>query len=328
MNQPTVTNSAPEPVQAIPSLYAVLVKMRLSLLVVMTSGVGFIMASGDSIAWIGLLWTVVGTLLCACSANGLNQVIENRRDALMERTRNRPVPSGAMSAQHGWIFTMVLGYGGLCMLALLVNLPAAGLALITMLTYVVLYTPLKARTTLNTLIGAVVGAIPPMIGWVAASGTITTGAWILAAILFVWQLPHFLSLAWMYREDYARGGFKMLPGIKGGEHTTCEVVVLTTLLLIPLGLTATMVGITGVFYAFCSIALGIMFTLPAIKFFRERNRDTARRVFLTSILYLPVLMLAMVVDRGQAFTTGQTAVLTLQEVDAVSTPAPNPEDGS
>ena len=329
MNRPIATNSAPVAIQAWPSLYAVLVKMRLSLLVVMTSAVGYVMASSGPMNWLMLLWTVLGTLLCACSANGLNQVIEKRRDAMMARTKDRPLPSGAMSPQHGWIVTMILGYGGLCMLALLVNLPAAGLALVTMLTYVLLYTPMKVHTTLNTLIGAVVGAIPPMIGWVAASGTITTGAWILAAILFVWQLPHFLSLAWLYREDYAHAGFKMLPGIPGGEHTTCEVVLLTTLLLIPLGLTATMVGIAGVIYAFCSIALGIAFTLPAIRFFKERTRATARRVFLTSLLYLPLLMGVMIADRGDGPPAGRTAILTLQEADKVDTTAPAPRpDGS
>ncbi|MDG2199627.1 MAG: heme o synthase [Phycisphaerales bacterium] len=329
MNRPIATNSAPVAIQALPSLYAVLVKMRLSLLVVMTSAVGYVMASTGPMNWLTLLWTVLGTLLCACSANGLNQVIENRRDAMMARTKDRPLPSGAMSPQHGWIVTMILGYGGLCMLALLVNLPAAGLALVTMLTYVLLYTPMKVHTTLNTLIGAIVGAIPPMIGWVAASGTLTTGAWILAAILFVWQLPHFLSLAWLYREDYAHAGFKMLPGIPGGEHTTCEVVLLTTLLLIPLGLTATMVGIAGVIYAFCSIALGIAFTLPAIRFFKERTRATARRVFLTSLLYLPLLMGIMIADRGDGPPAGRTAILTLQEVDEVNTTAPAPgPDGS
>ena len=329
MNRPIATNSAPVAIQALPSLYAVLVKMRLSLLVVMTTAVGYVMASTGPMNWLTLLWTVLGTLLCACSANGLNQVIENRRDAMMARTKDRPLPSGAMSPQHGWIVTMILGYGGLCMLALLVNLPAAGLALVTMLTYVLLYTPMKVHTTLNTLIGAIVGAIPPMIGWVAASGTLTTGAWILAAILFVWQLPHFLSLAWLYREDYAHAGFKMLPGIPGGEHTTCEVVLLTTLLLIPLGLTATMVGIAGVIYAFCSIALGIAFTLPAIRFFKERTRATARRVFLTSLLYLPLLMGIMIADRGDGPPAGRTAILTLQEVDEVNTTAPAPgPDGS
>ena len=329
MNRPIATNSAPVAIQAWPSLYAVLVKMRLSLLVVMTSAVGYVMASSGPMNWLMLLWTVLGTLLCACSANGLNQVIEKRRDAMMARTKDRPLPSGAMSPQHGWIVTMILGYGGLCMLALLVNLPAAGLALVTMLTYVLLYTPMKVHTTLNTLIGAVVGAIPPMIGWVAASGTITTGAWILAAILFVWQLPHFLSLAWLYREDYAHAGFKMLPGIPGGEHTTCEVVLLTTLLLIPLGLTATMVGIAGVIYAFCSIALGIAFTLPAIRFFKERTRATARRVFLTSLLYLPLLMGVMIADRGDGPPAGRTAILTLQEADEINTTAPAPRpDGS
>lgn len=322
----SLSTSSSTSAQTLPSLYAVLVKARLSLLVVMTTGVGFIMAAPVALDWIALLWTVLGTFLCACSANGLNQVIEHRRDALMDRTRERPVPAGSISPQHGWIFCMITGYAGLSMLALLVNLPAAGLALVTMLIYVLLYTPMKAHTTLNTLVGAVVGAIPPLIGWVAASGMITTGAMILAAILFVWQLPHFLSLAWMYRDDYNRAGFKMLPGVPGGEHITCEVVLLTTLLLIPLGLTATMVGTAGVVYGICSLLLGLAFLVPAVKFFRTRDRASARSVFFASLLYLPLLMSVMIADRGDEMIPGRTAVLVLQEMDAVPVSAPRPND--
>lgn len=318
----SLSTSSSDSAQTLPAHYAVLVKARLSLLVVMTSGVGFVMASPAPLNWLALLWTVVGTFLCACSANGLNQVIEHRRDALMDRTRQRPVPTGSISPQHGWIFCMVTGYAGLSMLALLVNLPAAGLALATMLIYVLLYTPMKAHTTLNTLVGAVVGAIPPMIGWVAASGMITTGGLILAAILFVWQLPHFLSLAWMYRDDYNRAGFKMLPGVPGGEHITCEVVLLTTLLLIPLGLTATMIGTAGAVYGICSLLLGLGFLVPAVKFFRRRDRASARSVFFASLLYLPLLMSVMIADRGDELIPGRTAVLVLQEMDAVPASVP------
>lgn len=306
------STSAP---QALPALYATLTKVRLSMLVVMTTAVGFLMASTNSIDWMRFLWTVIGTMACACAANGINQVVETRRDARMERTRNRPVPSGAMSRQHGWIVSIVLGYGGLCMLAVLVNLPAAGLAFLTMLIYVLLYTPMKLHTTLNTLVGAIVGAIPPIIGWVAVTGTISTGAWILAAILFVWQLPHFLSLAWLYREDYERGGFKMLPGIAGGEHTTCEVVLLTTLLLIPLGLTATMIGIAGVVYAIFSIIMGAGFTIAAIAFFRQRTRETARRVFLASLLYLPLLLGVLIADRREPTPAARSAIMTLEPTE-------------
>ena len=321
----SLSTSTSTSAQSLTSHYTVLVKARLSLLVVMTSGVGYVMAAPGGLDWLVLLWTVVGTFLCACSANGLNQVIEHRRDALMDRTKERPVPTGSISPQHGWVFCMITGYAGLSMLSLLVNLPAAGLALATMLIYVLLYTPMKVHTTLNTLVGAVVGGIPPLIGWVAASGTITTGALILAAILFVWQLPHFLALAWMYRDDYNRAGFKMLPGVPGGEHLTCEVVLLTTLLLIPLGLSATMVGIAGVVYGICSLLLGIGFLLPAVQFFRVRDRTSARRVFFASLLYLPLMMCVMIADRGEEVPSRST-VLVLQEMDAVPTSAPRPDD--
>ena len=329
MAEPIATPSTDATTQTLPSIYATLTKIRLSMLVVVTTGVGFITASVGPLDWVQLFWTLAGTMACACSASGLNQVVEARRDALMERTRNRPMPTGAISPQHGWIFSMLLGHAGLCLLVAFVPLPAAGLALLTMLIYVLLYTPMKLRTSLNTLVGSVVGAIPPMIGWVAAGGSFSMGAWILAALLFVWQLPPFLSLAWLYREDYARAGFKMLPGIRGGERITCEVVLLTTLLLVPLSLTATMVGMAGILYAVVSLVLGIGFLFMAFAFFRRPTRTSARRVFLASLMYLPILLGALVIDHRTP--PPGSGILTLQPVPdtaAVKTPETRKPDGS
>ncbi|MBM43397.1 MAG: protoheme IX farnesyltransferase [Phycisphaerae bacterium] len=329
MAEPIATPSTDATTQTLPSIYATLTKIRLSMLVVVTTGVGFITASAGPLAWGQLFWTLLGTLACACSASGLNQVVEARRDAMMDRTRNRPMPTGAITPQHGWIFSMLLGYAGLCLLVAFVPLPAAGLALLTMVIYVLLYTPMKSHTTLNTLVGSVVGAIPPMIGWVAAGGSLTMGAWILAALLFVWQLPHFLSLAWLYREEYAGAGFKMLPGIRGGERITCEVVLLSTLLLVPLGLTATMVGLAGIGYAIVSLLLGIGFLLMAFSFFRRPTRTSARRVFLASLLYLPILLAALVIDHRSP--PPASGILTLEPVPDTTavTPARSGEaDGS
>ena len=329
MAEPIATPSTDATTQSLASIYATLTKIRLSMLVVVTTGVGFILASVGPLDWGQLLLTLVGTMACACSASGLNQVVESRRDALMDRTRSRPMPSGALSPQHGWIFSMLLGYAGLCLLVAFVPLAAAGLALLTMLIYVLLYTPMKVHTSLNTLVGSLVGAIPPMIGWAAAGGSFSIGAWILAALLFVWQLPHFLSLGWLYREDYARAGFKMLPGIRGGERITCEVVLLTTLLLVPLGLTATMVGIAGIFYAIVSLLLGIGFFVMAFSFFRQPTQNSARRVFLASLLYLPILLGALVIDHRSP--PPGSGVLTLQPVadtPAVNTPETRKPDGS
>lgn len=316
MTETIATSTTPATLQELPATYGALTKVRLSMLVVVTTAVGFIMASIGPLDWWVLFWTVVGTMACACAANGLNQVVEVRRDKMMERTKNRPMPAGAISRQHGWIFAMVLGYLGLCLLVYFVNLAAAGLALLTMVIYVLLYTPMKLRTSLNTLVGAVVGAIPPLIGWTAAGGSLTTGAWVLAALLFVWQLPHFLSLAWLYREDYERAGFKMLPGATGGEHITCEVVLLTTMLLVPLGATSTMIGMTGVTYAIIVIMMGIGWSMLAYAFFHRRTRATARRVFLASLLYLPILLGVMVADRLE-LAPERSSVLVLQPADAV-----------
>ena len=320
MNDSAATPSTSATLQELPATYTALTKVRLSSLVVVTTGVGFIMASPGPLQWSVLFWTIVGTMACACSANGLNQVVEIHRDSMMERTKNRPMPAGVISRQHGWIFSMLLGYAGLCVLVYFVNLAAAGLSLLTMLIYVLLYTPMKLRTTLNTLVGAIVGGIPPLIGWAATGSPLTIGAWILAALLFLWQLPHFLALAWMYRDDYQRAGFKMLPGVSGGEHITCEVVLLTTMLLVPLSITSTMVGLTGIAYAIIAMILGIGWTVLAFRFFRIRDRQAARRVFFASLLYLPLLLGVMIIDRQDM--PGYQGVLTLQPTDALTPSGP------
>ncbi|MCH2135908.1 MAG: heme o synthase [Phycisphaerales bacterium] len=283
---------------ALPGLYADLVKFRLSLLVVATAAVGVFMAAWTSIDWAIAGWTVLGTMLCAASANAFNQVIEYRRDKLMERTMGRPVPSGRMSPWHGWLVAALLGYAGAAVLAILVNELACALAVLTLLLYVLCYTPLKSRSTLNTLVGAVVGAIPPLIGWAAVRNSLSSEAWMLAALLFMWQLPHFLALAWILRDQYAGAGFRMLPISPGGEHATCEATLMSTLLLIPLSLLATLMGMAGWIYAVVALVLGCWWTWRAFVFFKVRDRATARRVFLASLLYLPLILTAMVLDRN------------------------------
>ena len=305
IDSPTITETR---VTDLPRLYATLTKARLSTLVVITTGVGFVMASGDQIDWIKLLWTVIGTMACALSANALNQVFETHRDKLMERTRGRPTPSGALSTRHAFVFAVLIGYAGLLLLALLVNLAAAGLALLTILLYLLGYTPLKPVSTLNTIVGAIVGGIPPLIGWVAVQNELSIPAFVLGGLLFVWQLPHFLSLAWLYRDQYAGAGFRMLPVVKGGDHLTAEVTLLTTLLLIPLGLAATMSGMSGIIYAIVSLLLGLAFSWYSLRFFMRRDRPTARSTFLFSLLYLPVLLAAMVADRSIVSQEGPISV--------------------
>jgi protoheme IX farnesyltransferase len=280
--------------------YLQLTKARLSALVLVTTAVGFALASVHAVDWARLLWTILGTALCAGCASALNQIWEIARDARMLRTRNRPLPAGLMSPMHAFIAAMLMGYFGLTMLALGANLFASGLALLTILLYALVYTPLKARSTLNTIVGAVCGAIPPMIGWVAASGRLELGAWILGAILFVWQIPHFFALAWLYREDYKRGGFIMLPVLDGDGRITTQVVVLTSLLLIPLGLLATLLHVTGIFAAAASLLLGLSMLLLSVRLHLERTNANARLLFIASIAYLPLLLAMMVIDRGPA----------------------------
>ncbi len=281
----------------LPRLYTTLTKARLSTLVVVTTFVGFLMASGTDIDWWMLLFTVSGTMACSLSANALNQVFETRRDGLMDRTRNRPTPSGALSTRHAFVFAVILGYGGLVILGLLVNLYAAGLAILTMLLYLLAYTPLKPVSTLNTIVGAIVGGIPPMIGWVAVRDMLEVQAWILGGILFVWQLPHFLALAWIYRDQYAGAGFRMLPGTPGGDTITGETVLLTTILLIPLGLAVTLSGMAGTIYASVSVLAGLGFIWKSFQFFRSPSLATARGTFFYSLLYLPIILTAMALNR-------------------------------
>jgi protoheme IX farnesyltransferase len=286
------------PRRGLPGLYAELTKARLSALVLLTTAAGYLLAELGAIDWLRFLWTIAGTACCAGCANALNQLLEARRDALMNRTRHRPLPSGRITPAHALIVALTLGYAGVAALGLLVNLSAAGLALFTIVVYVAAYTPLKPRTTLNTLVGAVCGAVPPMIGWVAARGTLDPGAWILAAILFVWQIPHFLALAWLYREDYERGGYAMLPVIDRAGRVTGQVTLVTALILLPLGLLAAVGGVAGWAYAAGSLVPGAIMALLAARMLLDRSDASARRVFLASIAYLPLLLLLMVFDRG------------------------------
>lgn len=284
--------------RGIVGMYVELTKARLSALVLVTTAVGFALASVGPINWLTMLWTMIGTALCAGCASALNQLWEIRLDARMARTQHRPLPSGSMSAMHAFIAAMLMGYGGLCMLALGANLFASGLALLTIVMYVLAYTPMKTRSTLNTIVGAICGAIPPMIGWVAAAGHLDFGAWVLGAILFVWQIPHFFALAWLYRNDYERGGFAMLPVLDRDGRITTQVIVITSLMLIPLGLLATLLNVAGIAAAIGSLTLGLWLLALSVRLHRTRSDAHARAVFLASITYLPVLLALFVIDRG------------------------------
>ncbi len=276
--------------------YLELGKARLSALVLFTTAVGFVLASGAAVAWLRLGVTLVGTGLAALGANALNQWLEAQPDAVMNRTRGRPLPTRRMTSRAALRFGATAGLAGPVLLAVLANPLAGVLALAALAIYVWLYTPLKTRTPVNTLVGAVVGALPPLIGWTAACGRIELGAWLLAGILFLWQIPHFLALAWLYRDDYARGGFWMLPRVDAtGGLTGCAAVVYA-LVLLQTTLVPTLTGLTGWLYAGGAAVLGVGLLLAAVRLERQRTDAAARRLFLASVVYLPVLLGLMLLD--------------------------------
>lgn len=279
-------------------VYAELAKARLSALVVATAAVGYVVAAGDEMRWGVLLITVIGTLLSAFSANAWNQLIEVERDARMQRTRNRPLPSKRIQRGEAIWFAIVTGCAGPAVLWVGANWLAALLALFCEALYVLAYTPLKPRSPLNTLVGAVVGGIPPMIGWAAATGSLGLGAWLLGAILFAWQIPHFLALAWLYREDYERGGFRMLPILDPAGSVTSQACVVYSAMLVPLAVMLTVQGLSGWMFATIGAVLGAAMTLAAVALAVARTNANARRLFFFSLVYLPLLMAVLVLDRG------------------------------
>jgi protoheme IX farnesyltransferase len=274
-----------------------LVKARLTLLVVLTTAVGFYVGWRGAMEFWLLLHTLLGTAFVACGAAALNQLWEREHDALMRRTAERPLPSGRLQPETVLVLGGVISAGGLVYLAFAVNVLTALLAAATLVSYLFIYTPLKRVTWLNTAIGAVPGALPPLMGWTAARGEITSEGWGLFAILFFWQIPHFLAIAWLYREDYERAGFVMLPSVDPEGFRTGRQAVSHTLGLLMVSLTPFLFRLTGLVYLAGALLLGVLFVLCAVQFSRQLNRRAARQLFLASILYLPLLLGLMVIDK-------------------------------
>ncbi len=272
-------------------------KARLSGMVVITTLVGYLLAV-PQLDWPQLIATVLGTTLTAFGANALNQYRERGIDARMERTRERPLPAGRLGADVALVYGVAVSLVGTFVLLAWSGVLPAALAAGTILLYVLVYTPLKRVSTLNTLVGAVCGAIPPLIGWAAATGGLATGGWLLFALLFVWQMPHFLALAWMYREDYARGGLRMLPVVDPDGRITFPVTVVFAALHLPLGLLVTLTGVAGPWFALGSLLLGMWWLFLGLRLYRSHSDRDARRVFLASLAYLPLVLAMMVADRG------------------------------
>ena len=285
-------------------MYLEMSKARLSAMVVFSTIAGYLLSARGGGHLDQLLWTALGTTLAAFGASIFNQILETELDAKMERTRNRPLPSGQMSEVRAQVYAWASSIAGVILLATLVNLLTAALALGVILAYTLVYTPMKTRTSANTLVGAVVGAVPPVIGWTAFSGRIEIGALILFGILFTWQIPHFLALAWMYREDYALGGFKMLPNVDGIGRFTARTALIYALALQPLTLMIYAEGLSGMTFLVVAQILGFTFALATLPFYRDRSRQSARRLFLVSIIYLPLLLVSMVVDMDERTSGG------------------------
>lgn len=281
--------------------YISLTKPRITWLILMSTGVGYFFGlHGLTLAqihWWALLHTIVGTGLIASGTAALNQWSEREADAKMRRTSDRPLPAGRLNATRALAFGITLAVVGFGELAWFVNMLSAVLGGATLVSYLFVYTPLKQRSWLSTTVGAFPGAMPPMIGFAAAAGTLTVPAWILFAILFLWQFPHFYAIAWMYRDDYARAGIRMLPVVEPDGHSTARQIVLCASLLIPVSLAPGLVGMSGRLYLLGALALGAWFLYSGVRVATERSLVRARSVLLTSVFYLPLLYGLMLLDR-------------------------------
>ena len=276
-----------------------LTKPRLNFLVVITTAVGFIVAAGSAgVAeqpWTFLL-AILGTALTAAGSGALNQWLERDVDAAMNRTRNRPLPSGELASPIALGLGVLLATLGVVVLATTVNLLTATLGLLTLLLYVAVYTPMKRRSPWSTLVGAVPGAIPPAMGVTAATGQFTPAGWALLAILMVWQMPHFFGLALLYKDDYARGGLKVLPTLANGETRTRWQVLLFCVLMFPAAVSPTILGVAGWFYLAAALLLTSWFFAAGLRVFRDPSSANAKKLFLASIIYLPLLLAALMLN--------------------------------
>lgn len=276
--------------------YIALTKPRVTWLILMSAGIGYYFANRNYWSLWGFVNTIIGTGLIASGTAALNQWYERDADRQMRRTQARPLPSGRLSPAEGLWFGIALAAAGVLELGLGVNWLASGLGLSTLAMYLFLYTPLKQKTWWSTTVGAFPGAMPPLIGYAAAANKLTAEAWVLAAILFVWQFPHFYAIAWMYRDDYARAGIQMLPVVEPDGGSTARQIVFYSLLLIPISLAPKWMGMAGGVYMAGAIAMGVLFLYSGVRVALDRTKLRARKVLLASVVYLPVLYSLMVLD--------------------------------
>jgi protoheme IX farnesyltransferase len=295
-NIPSAAVEGPLPVSA--RDFWEMTKPGITLMVTLTAGLGFLLAEQSStFSFVLLVHTLLGTALVSAGASVLNHVLERDTDALMHRTANRPLPAGRMNPDVALLFGVVVGVLGLLDLALGVNLLTALLGAAALTGYVFVYTPLKRISSFATVIGAIPGAIPPMMGWAAVRNELDLAAWVLFGILFFWQLPHFLAIAWLCREDYARGGFPMLPVLDPEGIRTGRQAILYGAALVPLSLLPSLLGLMGTVYFVGALAFGLAYLGFSFGFAASRSNPGARRLMLASLLYFPALLLVMLVDR-------------------------------
>jgi len=279
------------------AVIADLVKARLTALVLITTLAGFYMGSEGGVDLLLLLHALLGTGLLASGAAALNQVLERELDAKMRRTASRPLPAGEMRSDIALIFGGICAIAGMVYTAVLVNMLTALIGAITLGAYLFIYTPLKRITTFNTVIGAIPGALPPLMGWTAVQNNIDARGWSLFAILFFWQLPHFLAIAWLYRGEYEKAGFVMMPKLDPEGYRTGSQAFNHTIGLCFMSLFPVVLGLAGKFYFVAAVLLGAYFAKQAFHFSSQRNEAAARRLFLASIVYLPLLLMVMAFDK-------------------------------
>jgi protoheme IX farnesyltransferase len=277
--------------------YAQLLKPNLSFMVVFSSVVGYLLAPGISFAWKEVILLFAGGLLVTGGANSINQVLERYSDKLMKRTEQRPLPQERITVAEAWIFAFVTGLIGSLMLCFYFNWLAGGLSFLSLLLYAFAYTPMKKIHRVAVLIGAIPGAFPPLIGWVAATGSLGMGGWVLFLIQFFWQFPHFWAIAWVGYEDYCKAGIFMLPSKAGKTPFTGLQCMFYSIVLIPLVVMPRTIHLSGNVGMWVSIGIGFLYFAASVNFFRKNDRQSAKMVMYTSFLYLPTVLLALLFDK-------------------------------
>jgi protoheme IX farnesyltransferase len=276
--------------------YFQLLKFRLSLTVAFSSAMGYLLGAAE-ISWSRALLVMLGGLLVTGSANIINQVFEKDLDKLMSRTEARPLPTGRVTPNEAWTFCIILGVGGLWLLSHYFNPLTAALSLLSLILYGFIYTPLKTISPVCVAVGAIPGGLPPLIGWVAATGFVGIPAWVLFGIQFMWQFPHFWAIAWVADDDYKRAGFKMLPSPGERDLRTAFQIMTYTVLLIPVSLLPLVLGISGRVSAGVALICGVLFLLMTVQLMRTQDRKAALSIMFASFLYLPIVQIALVLDK-------------------------------